>query len=69
MLNIGCTAMAEATMKRISASVPDVLFNRLEKLAEHEGRSFSNLVAHLLERNLEEKLSGYVKVGEEKPDV
>lgn len=56
-------------MKRISASIPDVLFSRLERLAEHEGRSFSSLVAHLLERNLEDKLSGYIKLGEEMPDL
>ena len=61
--------MRISVMKRISASVPDIVYERLEKLANLEGRSFSNLVAHLLERNLEQKLSDYIVAGENKPEV
>ena len=38
------------TMKRISASVPDRVFDQLNELADIEGRSFSNLVSYLLEK-------------------
>ena len=38
------------TMKRISASVPDRVFDQLNELADIEGRSFSNLVSYLLEQ-------------------
>lgn len=46
-------------MKRLSASIPDKLYERLEKLAEFEGRSVSNLVSYLLEHSLERKIEGY----------
>ena len=58
-----------ATMKRLSASIPDKLYQRLEKLADHEGRSISNLVAYLLEQSIDQKLDGYIKTGEERPNV
>lgn len=61
--------MQAKAMKRLSASIPDKLYQRLEKLADHEGRSVSNLVAYLLEHSLEEKLEGYIKAGEERPNI
>lgn len=61
--------MASATMKRLSASIPDKLYERLEKLADHEGRSVSNLVSYLLEQSVDLKLQTYVKAGEPKPDI
>lgn len=51
--------MATASMKRLSASIPDKLYERLELLAEHEGRSVSNLVSYLLEHSIDMKLAGY----------
>ena len=56
-------------MQRISASIPDVVYDRLVKLAEYEGRSLSNLIAHLLERNIEVKLRAYQVAGEKVPKV
>jgi metal-responsive CopG/Arc/MetJ family transcriptional regulator len=47
--------MIGATMKRLSASIPDKLFERLEELADYEGRSVSNLVSYLLERSIDER--------------
>lgn len=61
--------MATATMKRLSASIPDKLYERLERLADHEGRSVSNLVSYLLEHSIDEKLAGYGKAGEDRPNV
>ena len=43
--------------------------DRLVKLAEYEGRSLSNLIAHLLERNIEVKLRAYQVAGEKVPKV
>jgi len=61
--------MTARTMKRLSASIPDKLYERLEALAEHEGRSVSNLVSYLLEHGLDLKLQGYEKAVEKKqPD-
>lgn len=48
-----------ASMKRLSASIPGKLYERLEKLAEYEGRSVSNLVSFLLEHSIEQKIAGY----------
>ncbi|WP_083468857.1 ribbon-helix-helix domain-containing protein [Nostoc piscinale] len=48
-------------MKRLSASIPDKLYERLERLAESEGRSVSNLVSYLLEYSIERKIEGYEK--------
>lgn len=48
-------------MKRLSASIPDKLYDRLERLAEFEGRSVSNLVSYLLEQSVERKVEGYRK--------
>ncbi|NEQ33989.1 MAG: ribbon-helix-helix protein, CopG family [Leptolyngbya sp. SIO4C5] len=61
--------MSATTMKRLSASIPDRLYERLEKMAEHEGRSVSNLVSYLLEHSLDRKLEGYIAAGEEKPKI
>jgi metal-responsive CopG/Arc/MetJ family transcriptional regulator len=47
--------MATAVMKRVTASIPDRLYERLQKLAEREGRSMSNLVSYLLERGVDTK--------------
>ena len=40
--------------KKIFASVSDQLANKLEKRAEVEGRSLSNLISYLLEREMED---------------
>ena len=58
-----------STMKRLSASIPDKLYDRLERLADHEGRSVSNLVGYLLEHSLDVKLQGYSQAGGGKPNV
>ena len=55
--------MATSVMKRLSASIPDKLYDRLERLAEFEGRSVSNLVSYLLEQSVERKVEGYKKEG------
>ena len=61
--------MTTRTMKRLSASIPDKLYERLESLAEHEGRSVSNLVSYLLEHGLDIKLQGYERESEKRqPD-
>ena len=36
--------------KRLTAYVPDVIFEELEEWAERDGRSLSNLVGFILER-------------------
>jgi predicted DNA-binding protein len=53
-------------MKRLSASIPDKLYERLEALAEHEGRSVSNLVSYLLEHGLDLKIQGYERTADKK---
>jgi CopG-like RHH_1 or ribbon-helix-helix domain, RHH_5 len=42
-----------AVAKKVFASVSDQLANKLEKRAEVEGRSLSNLISYLLERSME----------------
>lgn len=42
-------ARGQGRGNRISVSLGDVMFERLQQLAEREGRSLSNLCAHLLE--------------------
>jgi len=54
-------------MKRLSASIPDKLYARLEKLAAHEGRSVSNLVGYLLESSIDMKLLTYDRAKESAP--
>ncbi|MBW4473562.1 MAG: hypothetical protein KME45_24775 [Stenomitos rutilans HA7619-LM2] len=39
--------------KRVFASVSDQLADKLEKRAQIEGRSLSNLISYLLEREME----------------
>ncbi len=51
-------------LKRLSASIPDRLYDRLEKLAEFEGRSVSSLVSYLLEHSVETKVEGYKREGQ-----
>lgn len=43
-------------MKRLSASIPDRVYEQLEKLATKDGRSVSNLVAYLLEQSIDKRL-------------
>ena len=59
--------MAVIPMKRLSASIPDKLYARLEKLAAHEGRSVSNLVGYLLENSIDIKLLTYDRAEEDAP--
>ncbi len=40
--------------KKVFASVSDQLADKLEKRAEEEGRSLSNLISYLLERSMED---------------
>lgn len=40
--------------KKVFASVSDQLAEKLEKRAEIEGRSLSNLISYLLEREMED---------------
>lgn len=61
--------MALSVMKRLSASIPDKLYERLEKLADFEGRSVSNLVSYLLEQSVERKIDGYKKEGQDTKGV
>lgn len=49
-------------MKRLSASIPDRVYEQLEKLAEKEGRSVSNLVAYMLEKSIERRLELYGRI-------
>jgi predicted DNA-binding protein len=58
--------LATKTMKRLSASIPDKLYERLEALAADEGRSVSNLVSYLLEHSLDLKLQGYKRADGQK---
>jgi metal-responsive CopG/Arc/MetJ family transcriptional regulator len=44
--------MATAVMKRLSISIPDLLYEGLEQAALEEGRSMSNLASHLIEIGL-----------------
>lgn len=46
-------------MKRLSASIPDKLYMQLERLAEDEGRSLSNLVSYLLEQAADDRYRVY----------
>lgn len=59
--------MASTLMKRLSASIPDKLYARLERLAAHEGRSVSNLVGYLLESSIDMKLLTYDRAKEDAP--
>lgn len=43
--------------KRLSASIPRKLYERLESMARFEGRSISNLAVHLLEVELAKRFS------------
>ena len=43
-------------MKRLSASIPDRVYEQLEKLAVKDGRSISNLVSHLLEQSIDKRI-------------
>ena len=56
--------MATISMKRLSASIPDRLFERLEELATYEGRSVSNLVSYLLERSIDERYKLHGRPGQ-----
>lgn len=55
-------------MKRLSASIPDKLYDQLEELADIEGRSVSNLVAYLLEHSIDKRyeIYGQPKLAESK---
>ncbi|MEP1079635.1 hypothetical protein NDI52_29945 [Leptolyngbya sp. PL-A3] len=44
----------ETLAKRVFASVSDQLAAKLEQRAEFEGRSLSNLISYLLEREMED---------------
>ncbi len=57
---------AVATMKRLSASIPDRLYGQLEILSEKEGRSVSNLVSYLLERAIDDRLDSNRRIDEAK---
>ena len=44
----------EKLAKKVFASVSDVLAKKLDQRAEYEGRSLSNLISYLLEREMED---------------
>jgi hypothetical protein len=46
---VPASELARRKPSRISATLPWHLVHRLEELAAYEGRSLSNLIAHLLE--------------------
>ncbi len=46
--------MNNQVAKKVFASVSDQLAEKLEKRAETEGRSLSNLISYLLEREMED---------------
>jgi hypothetical protein len=48
--------MAQNEMKRLAAYLPDPIYEELEKWAEVEKRSLSNLVGYLLEASVRERL-------------
>ena len=50
------------SMKRLSASISDRLYERIEELAKEEGRSVSNLVAYLLERSVDARIEMHLAV-------
>lgn len=58
--------MPAVTMKRLSASIPDRVYDQLEKLAEKDGRSVSNLVSYLLEKSIDRRLELDAKMESEK---
>jgi hypothetical protein len=59
--------MAQSEMKRLAAYLPDPIYEELEKWADIEKRSLSNLVGYLLEASVRERLE---KVqGEQKEQV
>lgn len=43
-------------MKRLSASIPDRVYEKLENLAARDGRSISNLVSYLLEQSIDKRI-------------
>jgi metal-responsive CopG/Arc/MetJ family transcriptional regulator len=47
--------VVSGSMKKISASVPQKVFDRLERMAVLEGRSLSNLISYLLEKGLDDR--------------
>jgi hypothetical protein len=48
--------MAQSEMKRLAAYLPDPIYEELEKWADVEKRSLSNLVGYLLEASVRERL-------------
>lgn len=46
--------MSSRVAKKVFASVSDQLAEKLEKRSEIEGRSLSNLISYLLEREMED---------------
>lgn len=52
-------------MRRLSATIPDKLYEQLTQIAEIEGRPISNLVSYLLERSLDERYQLLKQMGSE----
>ena len=46
---------SSSAMKRLSAYLPDPVYDDLEQWASQEKRSLSNLVAYLLEKSIEDR--------------
>ncbi len=53
-----------AVSKRLFVTVPDALYEHLERWADLQGRSVSNLAAYLLESSMRQA----IERGEYKPD-
>lgn len=53
----GTIAMSHSSsaMKRLSAYLPDPVYEELEQWASDEKRSLSNLVSYLLEKSVEDR--------------
>lgn len=58
---------SSSPMERISASIPDKVKIQLEEIAELEGRSFSNLIAYLLEQACDERYKLNERLGQSRP--
>jgi hypothetical protein len=55
-------------MKRLGAYIPDPVYEELEKWANQEKRSLSNLVGYLLEKAIDDRRAKGASEEKQKPD-